>query len=84
MSKTKLYGIIISNKKEQNELISLIREYKIKIVSEELLNSNKIHHLWCYADNEIGLGGTQIFAHLEKSNIFNNVNEFKKYLEING
>lgn len=77
-----LYVVIISTKKERNQLYDLCVKYNIPILYPELFEEKKIYNLWGISKSGIGLVGTIIAKHISKSYIFHSIEELKKLIKI--
>lgn len=75
-----LYIVIISSKKERDELKDLCIKSNIPLTYPNLFNEKRVHSLWGINKNGIGLVGTVIARHTPKDHIVYSTNELAKII----
>jgi len=80
-----LYVVIISTKKERNQLYDLCVKYNIPILYPKLFIEKKVHNLWGISKTGVGLVGTVIARSTDKDKIFHSIisleNSVKNYFK---
>ena len=76
-----LYVVIISTKKERNQLYDLCVKYNIPILYPLLFKEKKVHNLWGISKTGIGLVGTVIARNTDKEKIFHSIHALEEQIQ---
>lgn len=76
------HAIFVQSKKEQKELIQLLEELGFKLLYENLRKDRHLHPCWCVQGESFGLIGSQALRGVKKEKIFQNLGDFRLYLQL--